>query len=88
MFGVDYGLSTWWLLYCCIQVFYLISVVDDLKTGADHLHQIQQEQADGINLRETKRERTRGGVSEREERFRETEQEGEGEREMEGQGET
>jgi hypothetical protein len=35
---------------------YLIRVVDDLEAGADHLHQIEQEQGQGINLTEGDRE--------------------------------
>lgn len=29
---------------------HLVCVVDDLQTRADHLHQVQQEQGDGVDL--------------------------------------
>lgn len=34
------------------RLFYLIGVVNDLQTRADHLHQVQQEQRNTINLQQ------------------------------------
>lgn len=47
---------------CCgVRVFYLVGVVNDLQARADHLHQVEQEQRDGVDLqqRQTTRERER-----------------------------
>lgn len=37
------------------RLVYLIGVVNDLQTRADHLHQVQQEQRNGINLEQWER---------------------------------
>lgn len=44
--------SHWEPLLCLV---YLICVVNDLQTRADHLHQVQQEQRNSINLQQRQR---------------------------------